>query len=37
MYTSKILTDLCLAKQKIKTRNGFVRVVYNVLVAKVCW
>ena len=36
MCTSKILTDICLSKQKIKTRNGFVRVVYIVLVAKVC-
>ena len=32
----KDLTDICLSKQKIKTRNGFVRVVYIVLVAKVC-
>ena len=37
MCTSKILTDLYLTKQKIKTRNGFVRVIYNVLVAKLCW
>ena len=26
MCTSKILTDLCFTKQKIKTKNGFVRV-----------
>ena len=35
MCTSKILTDLCLIKQKIKTKNGFVEVVYSVLVVKV--
>ena len=32
MCTSKILTDLCFTKQKIKTKNGFVEVVYSVLV-----
>ena len=32
----KILTDLCFTKQKIKTKNGFVEVVYSVLVAKMC-
>ena len=26
MCTSNILTDLCFTKQKIKTKNGFVRV-----------
>ena len=36
MCTSKILTDLCCTKQ-IKTKNGFVEVVYYVLVGKVCW
>ena len=36
MCTSKILTDLCFTKQKIKTKNSFVEVVYNVLVAKMC-
>ena len=35
MCTSKILTDLCCTKQ-IKTKNGFVDVVYSVLVGKVC-
>ena len=35
MCISKILTDLCFTKQKIKTKNGFVGVVYNVLVVKV--
>ena len=34
--TSKILTDLCFTKQKIKTKNGFVEVLYSVLVAKMC-
>ena len=36
MCTSKVLTDLCFTNQKIKTKNGFVRVVYRVLVTKVC-
>ena len=36
MYTLKILTDLCFTKQKLKTKNGFVKVVYNVSVAKMC-
>ena len=35
--TSKILTDLCFTKQKIKIKSGFVEVVYSVLVVKVCW
>ena len=37
MCTSKILADLRFTKQKIKTKNGFVGVVYSVLVVKVCW
>ena len=41
MCTSKILRDLCFTKQRIKTKNTFVRVVYsskNVLTEhnKVC-
>ena len=36
MCTSKTLTDLCFTKQKIKAKNGFLKVVYNVLVDKVC-
>ena len=28
--TSKILTDLCFTKQKIKTKNCFVEVIYSV-------
>ena len=34
--TSKILTDLCFTRQKIKTKNTFAKVVYSVLVAKMC-
>ena len=34
MCTSKILTDLCFTKQKIKTKNTFTKVFYVVLVAK---
>ena len=37
MCTSKILTDLCFIKQKIKTKNIFAKVFYSVLVVKVCW
>ena len=33
MCTSKVLTDLCFTKQKTKAKNGFVKVVYSVLVA----
>ena len=36
MCTSKILTDLSFTKQKIKTKNAFVEVVYSVLLAKMC-
>ena len=36
MCTSKILTDLCFTKQRIKTKNTFVRVVYSALVVKMC-
>ena len=35
MCTSKVLTDLSFTKQKIKTKNGFVDVVYSVLVVKI--
>ena len=37
MYISKTLTDLCFRKQKIKTENTFEKVVYSVLVLKMCW
>ena len=36
MCTSKILTDLCFIKQKIKAKNAFEKVVYSVLVVKMC-
>ena len=36
MCTSKIWTDLCFTKQKIKTKNGSSKVVYSVLVVKMC-
>ena len=31
MCKSKISTDLCFTKQKVKAKNGFVEVVYSVL------
>ena len=34
MCTLKILTDLCSTEQKIKIKDGFVKVVYNALVVK---
>ena len=34
MCISKILTDLCVIKQKMKIRNIFVSVVYSGLVVK---
>ena len=37
MCASKILTDLCLTKQRKKLKNTFQRVVYNVLVVTLCW
>ena len=37
MRTSEILTDLCFAKQRTKTKHAFVRVVYSVLVVKISW
>ena len=33
----KILTDLCFTKQKIKIKTTFAKVVYSVLVVKMCW
>ena len=32
--TLKIFTDLCFTKQEVKIKNGSVKVVYSVLVAK---
>ena len=37
MCKLKILTDLYFTKQKIKIKNTFARVVYNVLVVKMYW
>ena len=37
IYISMTLTNLCFRKQKIKTKNTFARVVYSVLVLKMCW
>ena len=37
MCTLKILTDLCFAKRRTKTKNTFAKVVYSVLEVKVCW
>ena len=37
MYISKILTDLCFTKQKIKTKDTFARVACCVLVVKMYW
>ena len=34
MCISKILTDLCVIIKKIKLKNIFANVIYNVLVAK---
>ena len=34
---SKILTDLCFTKQRIKAKNTFLRVVYSALIVKLCW
>ena len=36
MCTSKILTDLCFTKQKLKIKNAFVRVFYSALVVEMC-
>ena len=34
---SKISTDLCFKKQRIKTKSGFPRVAYSVVVVKMYW
>ena len=36
MCTSKILTDLCFTKQRIKTKNTFAKAGYSVSVVKTC-
>ena len=35
MFISKILTDLCFTKQRIKTKNTFAKDFYSVLVVKI--
>ena len=37
MCISMTLTDLCFTKQRTKTENTFAKVVYSVLVVKMCW
>ena len=37
MCASNILTDSCLTKQKAKTKNTFVNIVYSVLAVKKFW
>ena len=34
MFILRIVTDLCLIKQKIKVKNIFVEIVYSVLLVK---
>ena len=36
MCTFKILTDSCFTKQKMKIKNGFVKIVYSVSVVRMC-
>ena len=36
MCILKILADLCFTKHRVKTKNGFVKAVYSVLVVKMC-
>ena len=37
MCTSKILTDLCFTKERIKTKPNFSRAVYRILVVEIYW
>ena len=37
MCILEILTDLYFIKQRIKTKNTSAKVVYSVLVVKMCW
>ena len=37
MCISKILTDLCFTKERIKAKNMFAKVVCSVLVVKMGW
>ena len=34
-FTSKVLTDLCFTKKRIKTKNTVARVAYSVLLVKI--
>ena len=36
VYIRDFITDLCFAKQRIKTKSIFAKVVYSVLVVKMC-
>ena len=36
-FTSKVLTDLCFTKKRIKTKNTVARVAYSVLLVKIYW
>ena len=36
MCISKILSDLCLTKQRIKTKSTFAKIDYSVLVVNMC-
>ena len=37
MSISRILRDLCVIRQKIRVKNTFADIVYNVLVMKKSW
>ena len=37
MCTSKVLENLCLTKQKTKTKSTFAYIVYSVLAVKEVW
>ena len=37
MCTSKVVVNVCLTKQKAKTKNVFVDIVYSVLTEKEFW
>ena len=37
MSILKNLTDLCVIRQSVKTKNTFASIVYNVLVVKKFW
>ena len=37
MFILKILTDLCVIRHKMKVKNTFADIVYNVLVVKEFW